>query len=144
MLFVVAVFKYDPLNSTTFPHSVYLLEDLWSFIRCDLRRARLVGNVTQGGGKGFEFVLKEARPHYFACGERQGIHCKEGLTKFCVAPEASIQWLKRGAATNHKELIICYTSLVSIYNLTDKVTSCLLFFFTCIRVFLLMVTLEFG
>ncbi|KAF8406345.1 hypothetical protein HHK36_008432 [Tetracentron sinense] len=80
------VFKYDPPNSTTFPHSVYLLPNLWSFLECDLRRAKLVANVAQGGGNGFGFVLKKLQPHYFACGERNGFHCKVGLMKFLVMP----------------------------------------------------------
>lgn len=86
MLFVVAVFKYDPPNVTTFPHSVYLLKDFRSFMTCNLKRATLVGNVVQGGGTGFEFVLKESKPYYFACGEHSGIHCKVGLMKFFVWP----------------------------------------------------------
>ncbi|XP_010268597.1 PREDICTED: uncharacterized protein LOC104605502 [Nelumbo nucifera] len=80
------VFEYDPPNSTTFPHSVYLLRNFWSFLRCDLRRAKLVGNVSAGGGSGFEFVLKRWQPYYFACGEHDGIHCKVGLMKFVVMP----------------------------------------------------------
>ncbi|OUZ99800.1 Plastocyanin-like [Macleaya cordata] len=80
------VFKYDPPNSNTFPHSVYLLPDFWSFQRCDLRRAKLVGNVTQGGGEGFKFVLNKWRPYYFVCGERAGVHCNIGMMKFAVFP----------------------------------------------------------
>ena len=82
---VVAVFKYDPPNDTTIPHSVYLLPDLRSFSTCDLKRAKLLANATQGGGEGFEFVLKRWQPYYFACGERDGFHCKVGLMKFFVA-----------------------------------------------------------
>ncbi|KAF5448697.1 hypothetical protein F2P56_029204 [Juglans regia] len=74
------VFKYDSR------HSVYLLPDLWSFLNCDLSRAKLVGNVTQGGGKGFEYKLQEWKPHYFACGEHDGIHCNLGQMKFFVMP----------------------------------------------------------
>ncbi|CAL9045262.1 uncharacterized protein LOC135584070 [Musa acuminata AAA Group] len=80
------VFMYDPPNSTTFPHSVYLMKNLRSFLACDLRKAKLVANVLQGGGDGFEFVLKKRKPHYFACGERNGIHCSVGLMKFVVLP----------------------------------------------------------
>ncbi|KAL8553320.1 hypothetical protein ACS0TY_001841 [Phlomoides rotata] len=84
------VFKYDPPNDTTFPHSVYLLPDFWSFQKCDLRRAKKIGEVNQGGGEGFEFVLKRWQPHYFACGERNGFHCKVGLMKFAAWP--LIRW----------------------------------------------------
>lgn len=82
----VAVFKFDPPSNTTFPHSVYLLRNYRSFVNCDLRRAKKVAEVTQGGGKGFEFVLKRWQPYYFACGERNGFHCNVGLMKFAVMP----------------------------------------------------------
>ncbi|KAG6414998.1 hypothetical protein SASPL_122397 [Salvia splendens] len=81
-----AVFKYDPPNDTTFPHSVYLLRDFRSFQNCDLRRAKKIGDVNEGGGGGFLFVLKRWQPYYFACGQRDGIHCKVGLMKFAVWP----------------------------------------------------------
>ena len=88
LIFVLhAVFMYDPPNSTTHAHSVYLLRDLKSFLACDLRKAKLVGTVMQGAGQGLEFVLKKRKPHYFACGERAGFHCKVGLMKFSVLPE---------------------------------------------------------
>ncbi|CAA2978308.1 CUB and sushi domain-containing 3 [Olea europaea subsp. europaea] len=80
------VFKFDPPNDTTFPHSVYLLSNFWSFQNCDLRRAQKIAQVTQGGGEGFEFVLKRWQPYYFACGERNGFHCKTGMMKFAVWP----------------------------------------------------------
>lgn len=81
-----AVFMYDPPNSTTFPHSVYLMKSLRSFEACDLKKAQLVANVVQGGGAGFEFVLKRRKPHYFVCAEHGGIHCTVGLMKFSVLP----------------------------------------------------------
>ncbi|XP_039127842.1 uncharacterized protein LOC120263928 [Dioscorea cayenensis subsp. rotundata] len=80
------VFMYDPPNSTTPPHSVYLLKDLNSFLACNLKGAKLVGSVVQGGGQGLEFVLKKRKPHYFACGEHSGVHCNLGLMKFSVFP----------------------------------------------------------
>ncbi|ESR36303.1 hypothetical protein CICLE_v10029852mg [Citrus x clementina] len=82
----VLVFKYDPPNDTVFPHSVYQLPNLWSYLRCDLSRAKMIANTTQGGGDGFEFVLKRWQPYYFACGERGGFHCREGRMKFMVLP----------------------------------------------------------
>ncbi|PPD75416.1 hypothetical protein GOBAR_DD27653 [Gossypium barbadense] len=78
------VFKYDPPSNTTFPHSVYLLPHLKSFLNCDLRKAKMIANPTQGSGNGFEFVLKKWKPYYFACGERNGFHCKVGLMKFAI------------------------------------------------------------
>ena len=84
---VVAVFKYDPpTNDSIIPHSVYLLPNLWSFSTCDLRRATMVANITQGRSEGFEFVLKKWQPYYFACAERDGYHCNAGQMKFFVMP----------------------------------------------------------
>lgn len=84
------VFKYDPPSNTTYPHSVYLLRNYQSFMNCDLRRAKRLASVTQGGGNGFELVLKNKKPYYLACGEHNGIHCKDGLMKFSVIP--LIRW----------------------------------------------------
>ncbi|BFG41714.1 hypothetical protein CerSpe_279880 [Prunus speciosa] len=80
------VFKYDPPNDTTRPHSVYLFQNPWSFMKCDLSQAKMVGKPTEGGGEGFEFVLKRWQPYYFACGEHDGLHCKDGLMRFLVFP----------------------------------------------------------
>ncbi|XP_050259952.1 uncharacterized protein LOC126705035 [Quercus robur] len=80
------VFKYDPPTPKTFPHSVYLLPNHESFIKCDLRNAKMQGNTKQGVRNGFEFVLKESQPYYFACGEHDGIHCLNGTMKFFVTP----------------------------------------------------------
>ncbi|KAL3515249.1 hypothetical protein ACH5RR_022151 [Cinchona calisaya] len=80
------VFNYDPPNNTTFPHSVYLLPNYWSFLKCDLRWARKIADVNQGGGQGFEFVLRRWQPYYFACGESAGFHCRNGTMKFPVMP----------------------------------------------------------
>ncbi|XP_049413151.1 uncharacterized protein LOC125876077 [Solanum stenotomum] len=81
------VFKYDPPNlNGGFPHSVYLLPNYWSFIKCDLRRAKRIANPIQGAGEGFEFVLKKSQPYFFACGEHGGIHCNNGTMKFVVMP----------------------------------------------------------
>ncbi|XP_010942690.1 uncharacterized protein [Elaeis guineensis] len=80
------VFMYDPPSNTTFPHSVYLMKNLRSYLACDFKKAKLVGNVMQGGGNGLRFVLKKRKPHYFACGESNGVHCKFGLMKFSVLP----------------------------------------------------------
>ncbi|KAK9942191.1 hypothetical protein M0R45_007870 [Rubus argutus] len=63
------------------------LPNLWSFINCDLSQARMVGSPTQGGGNGFEFVLKSWQPYYFACGEHDGLHCKDGMMRFFVFPK---------------------------------------------------------
>ncbi|XP_054779358.1 uncharacterized protein LOC129287195 [Prosopis cineraria] len=80
------LFKYDAPNATTFPHSVFMFSNLRSFLNCDLKRAKMVANPAQGGGEGFRFVIKKWKPHYFACGERNGFHCRDGLMKFAVFP----------------------------------------------------------
>ncbi|KAK2991477.1 hypothetical protein RJ640_016512 [Escallonia rubra] len=71
------VFKYDAPTATR-AHSVYLLKNFRSFLTCDLTGATKVADTTQGGGEGFEFVLKNWQPHYFACGEGNGFHCSNG------------------------------------------------------------------
>lgn len=55
-MMLIAVFKYDPPTPNTFPHSVYMLPNLQSFIKCDLRNAQMQGNATQGAREGLEFV----------------------------------------------------------------------------------------
>ncbi|KAJ8766668.1 hypothetical protein K2173_001188 [Erythroxylum novogranatense] len=81
------VFKYDPPSeNNTHPHNVYLLPNMWSLWRCDLRRAKMIANTTQGSGDGFEFVLKRFQPYYFACGASNGFHCNNGTMKFFVMP----------------------------------------------------------
>ncbi|KAF7840867.1 plastocyanin-like domain protein [Senna tora] len=86
------VFKYAAPNATTFPHSVYMFSNYKSFLNCDLTRAKMVANTTQGRGEGFKFLIKRWQPHYFACGERNGIHCKNGLMKFAVLPAIRPFW----------------------------------------------------
>ncbi|KAI9127827.1 hypothetical protein K1719_000820 [Acacia pycnantha] len=80
------VFKYDAPNATTHAHSVYLFSNYWSFMNCDVKRAKMVGNTTQGVGEGFKIVLKRWQPYYFACGEKNGFHCSNGGMKFVVMP----------------------------------------------------------
>ncbi|KAK2665150.1 hypothetical protein Ddye_003724 [Dipteronia dyeriana] len=82
----VLVFKYDPPSKSPFKHSVYLLPNMRSYLTCDLSRAKLIATTTQGDGKGFKFVLKKWKPYYFACGEHEGIHCRDGGMKFFVMP----------------------------------------------------------
>jgi hypothetical protein len=84
---IVAVFKYDPpVDNNSIPHSVYLLQNYESFEKCNLKGAKLLADVTKGGGDGFEFVLEKCEPHYFACGVHEGAHCKFGQMKFAVVP----------------------------------------------------------
>lgn len=84
---VVAVFNYDPpVDNNSIPHNVYLLQNHESFEKCNLKGAKLLADVTEGGGDGFEFVLKKCKPYYFACGMHEGVHCSLGQMKFVVEP----------------------------------------------------------
>ncbi|KAF5745676.1 CUB and sushi domain-containing protein 3 [Tripterygium wilfordii] len=81
------VFKFDaPSDTNPFQHSVYLLRSFWHFLACDFRGAKMVANVTQGGGEGFEFRMNRWMPYYFACGEHDGAHCRDGQMKFIAMP----------------------------------------------------------
>ncbi|KAL5992674.1 hypothetical protein ACLOJK_013593 [Asimina triloba] len=80
------VFFYDPPTNSTFPHSVSLLRDYKSFTACDFNGSVLVGNIMQGTGKGYRFVLRQRKTHYFACGEHGYTHCSVGQMKFSVKP----------------------------------------------------------
>ncbi|KAK3025633.1 hypothetical protein RJ639_042131 [Escallonia herrerae] len=79
------VFKYDAPTATR-AHSVYLLKNFRSFLTCDLTGATKVADTTQGVGEGFEFVLKNWQPHYFACGEGNRFHCSNGTMRFFAMP----------------------------------------------------------
>jgi len=46
----------------------------------------LLANATQGSGEGFEIVLKQWRPYYFASSGHNGFHCSAGLMKFFAVP----------------------------------------------------------
>ncbi|KAL4381137.1 hypothetical protein AHAS_Ahas04G0103400 [Arachis hypogaea] len=90
-VWVDAVFKYEAPNTTNpFQHIVYLFSNLWSFIKCDIKKAKRVAKATQGGGEGFKLVLNKWQPYYFACGEKNCFHCNNDLMKFVVFP--MIRW----------------------------------------------------
>ncbi|KAK7400830.1 hypothetical protein VNO78_12137 [Psophocarpus tetragonolobus] len=80
------VFKYDGPNATSFPHSVYMFSNFWSFLNCDVKSAKMLASPTEGAGEGFHFVLEKWQPYFFACGERNGFHCNNGQMKFAVMP----------------------------------------------------------
>ncbi|XP_047066273.1 blue copper protein 1b-like [Lolium rigidum] len=84
------VFRYDPPNATTHAHSVYMMKNLADYQSCNLNASKLVADVMQGAGSGFEFILKKRKMHYFVCGERGGIHCNAGQMKFIVKPKSSV------------------------------------------------------
>ncbi|XP_050234620.1 uncharacterized protein LOC126682899 [Mercurialis annua] len=81
------VFKYDaPKDNSTHPHSVYLVPNLRDFVTCNFTNSVMIADGSQGGGEGFEFVIKEWKPYLFACGGGDGIHCNLGKMKFYVLP----------------------------------------------------------
>ncbi|XP_058735425.1 uncharacterized protein LOC131607438 [Vicia villosa] len=86
------VFKYDAPNATTFPHSVYIYSSWRSFVKCDVKKAKMVANHTQGVGEGFKFVLNKWKPYYFSCGEKNGLHCNIGQMKFSIMPMMRPFW----------------------------------------------------
>ncbi|KAF8011784.1 hypothetical protein BT93_I0047 [Corymbia citriodora subsp. variegata] len=80
------VFKYDPPSGdNTHADSVYVFPSFRSYMRCDLKRATMVANVSDGAGDGFEFTLSQKwKPYFFACGEKGGLHCSTGKMQFSV------------------------------------------------------------
>ncbi|XLR53216.1 hypothetical protein HN51_021440 [Arachis hypogaea] len=84
---------YEAPNATNpFQHSVYLFLNLWSFMNCDIKKAKRVAKVTQGGGEGFKSVLNKWQPYCFACDEKNGFHCNNGLMKFAIFPMIRSFW----------------------------------------------------
>ncbi|KAG6672223.1 hypothetical protein I3842_16G046700 [Carya illinoinensis] len=80
------VFKYALPSDTSIAPNVYLLPNLLSYRKCNFSSAKLLANETQGSGEGFEFVLNELRPAYFACAAEDGRHCSEERMKFFAIP----------------------------------------------------------
>ncbi|XP_031376581.1 uncharacterized protein LOC116192240 [Punica granatum] len=72
------VFKYEA------PQNVYLLPNLWSYIKCDFKNAKLLASETNGAGNGFEVVLNQWRLYYFA--SSSGNDCSSGMMKFFAMP----------------------------------------------------------
>ncbi|TXG64373.1 hypothetical protein EZV62_011367 [Acer yangbiense] len=77
-------FNYSAWASQNAPF--YINDVLGHYMACDLSRAKLIANTTQGGGEGFKFVLNRWQPYYFVCGEHGNLHCKDGGMKFFVMP----------------------------------------------------------
>ncbi|KAI4339850.1 hypothetical protein MLD38_024745 [Melastoma candidum] len=73
-----AVFKYEQ------PHNIYLLPNLYSYIKCDFSGARLLAGPNNGAGDGFGIVLSQYRLYYFA--SSYGKDCSDGLMKFFAMP----------------------------------------------------------
>lgn len=85
-IFLALVFKYAPPSDTSAAPNVYLLPNLLSYIACNFSSAKLLATETQGSGKGFEFVLNQWRPAYFASKAEDGSHCSQGQMKFFAIP----------------------------------------------------------
>lgn len=83
---IVAVFKYDPPSDPQFAYSIYLLQNMASYISCDFSGAQLLANATEGAGDGFEVELSEWSPYYLASYGDDGSHCNDGLMKVMAVP----------------------------------------------------------
>ena len=79
------VFMYARPNGSIY-HDVYRLQDFNKFQACDFQGAQRLTHENGGVDSGFAYVLKERKPHYFACGIHAGVHCRIGLMKFSVNP----------------------------------------------------------
>ncbi|ESW08648.1 hypothetical protein PHAVU_009G062600 [Phaseolus vulgaris] len=82
------VFKYPPPGNSTVTQSVYLLPDLWSYITCEFRGAKVLGNASEGRDEGFKVALTELKSYYFASAEGNSYDCLAGLTKFTAVPSS--------------------------------------------------------
>ncbi|CAJ2641045.1 unnamed protein product [Trifolium pratense] len=80
------VFKYPPKENSTVVPSVYLLPNMWSYMTCEFRGAKLLGSEFQGGDEGLKIELNELKPYYFASDEGNAYDCIAGLTKFIAVP----------------------------------------------------------
>ncbi|KAK3425474.1 uncharacterized protein LOC104449347 [Eucalyptus grandis] len=72
------VFKFDA------PHNVYLLPNLYSYLKCDFGGAKLLAGAPNGAGEGFEVVLNQWRLYYFTSSNDKD--CSDGLMKFFAMP----------------------------------------------------------
>ncbi|XP_010059773.2 uncharacterized protein LOC104447762 [Eucalyptus grandis] len=77
------VFKYEA------PHNVYLLPNLWSFIKCDFKDAKLIASAEDGGGDGIKVDLTATRLYYFASSDSDD--CSAGMMKFFAVPLPRLQ-----------------------------------------------------
>nr|KYP64546.1 hypothetical protein KK1_019146 [Cajanus cajan] len=80
------VFKYPAAGNSSVAQSVYLLGNMWSYITCEFRGAKLLGTANEGAGEGFKVHLNQHRPYYFASAEGNAYDCIAGLTKFVAVP----------------------------------------------------------
>ncbi|XP_058781207.1 uncharacterized protein LOC131655340 [Vicia villosa] len=80
------VFKFPPRGNSTIVPSVYLLPNMWSYMTCEFRGAKLLGSAVQGVGEGLKIELNQLKPYYFASAEGNAYDCIAGLTKFIAVP----------------------------------------------------------
>ncbi|KAJ7534409.1 hypothetical protein O6H91_13G093200 [Diphasiastrum complanatum] len=78
-------YKNSSLGNFTIYHNVHLLRDFEHFLNCDFSDSYEVADSSQGEG-GFEFILSELRPYFFACDAGEGFHCRNGPMKLLVMP----------------------------------------------------------
>ncbi|KAK1555421.1 hypothetical protein Q3G72_026140 [Acer saccharum] len=71
------VFKYEAPRESSSAVDLYWMPDLYSYMTCDFTRAKLLADATQGSGAGFTVALDQWRPYYFACGQSDGLYCKD-------------------------------------------------------------------
>ncbi|VVB14245.1 unnamed protein product [Arabis nemorensis] len=74
----VLVFKY---NSNNKENNVYLLQDLRSYVRCDVKKGKKL--VARGGSSGgFQLLLQRTQTYYFASGDG----CNHTKMQFALNP----------------------------------------------------------
>ncbi|KAH0854345.1 hypothetical protein HID58_078951 [Brassica napus] len=80
----VLAFKYD--KSAKRRNNVYLFQDPWSYMNCDLKNAKKIGLTHKRSEKSFKFALRQNKPYFFASGEHDGDYCTNHNMKFTLFP----------------------------------------------------------
>ncbi|OAY85691.1 uncharacterized protein LOC109707554 [Ananas comosus] len=82
----ILVFKYDPPNGTNTPYNVMSFDNPDDYLSCNVGKAKVLANETQGADEGFKHRLPNTNIQYFASGINDGFQCKKGNMKFSVWP----------------------------------------------------------
>lgn len=82
----ISVFKYDPPNGTNTPYNVVSFDNPDDYLSCNVGKAKVLANETQGADEGFKHRLPNTNIQYFASGINDGFQCKKGNMKFSVWP----------------------------------------------------------
>ncbi|CAH2051759.1 unnamed protein product [Thlaspi arvense] len=80
----VLVFKYDKHAKRR--NNVYLFQDPWSYVNCDIKNGKKIGLTNKGTEESFNITLKKIQPYFFASGEHDGDYCSNHNMKFTVFP----------------------------------------------------------